>query len=95
MDTWDVLCAFGFKPDSEVLSDDKPGLSLRINKFKVSASFCLNMRFAHIVLITGHVSNSNNLSDLSFQMLQSVESSDQCAAIFSWNWRGVPSELLP
>ena len=83
--TWGMLMELGFLPDEEVISDIKPGLSFNFGNFKLSASSCINMRFAEIVLFTGALVTPRTIAEVQFEMSRCVQSSQQCAAWIVWH----------
>lgn len=83
-DTWDVLKKLGFLPDDEVVSDVRPGLSFDFGNFRLSASCCINMRFAEIVLFTGVMTTPRTIAEVQFEMPRQVQSAELCAAWIVW-----------
>jgi hypothetical protein len=82
--TWDVLKEFGFQEDATVNPLAPPGLSFDFGNFKLSACRVTNRWFADIVLFTGILSSSRNLTHVDFEIPQFVESKEQCAAYLVW-----------
>jgi len=93
--TWDVLMEFGFAPDSAVASDVAPGLSFDFGNFKLSASCCLSLRFAKVVLFSGVLTTPRRVAEVSFEMGRRVKSREECAAWIVWHLDQAAGIFIP
>lgn len=83
--TWAVLEEFGFTPDSTVISDVMPGLSLDFGNFKLSASAVMSKWFKPIVLFTGILATPRTLAEVCFELPRTIASRELLAAFLVYN----------
>lgn len=83
--TWEILKAFGFQPDTAVVSDIQPGLSYDFGNFTLSVSAVINLRFAEVIMCSGVLSTRRTLSEVHIEMPRQMESREQCAAWLAWS----------
>ena len=79
--TFEVLKEIGFTQDP---SQQQLGLSLSIGRFKLWALPCTNRWFVPIVLVTGHLDDGRNLSEISDELPAESESREQAVAYIAW-----------
>lgn len=82
--TWDLLRTLGFAEDQTVISDRQPGLSVDFGNLKLSASFGINRRFVHVVLLTGVIVTKRSICEINSELPPNVESIEQGMALVAW-----------
>ena len=83
--TWNLLPELGFAPDSKVVSDIMPGLSINFGNLKLSASYLMSMQFAKIVLLSGVLKTPDSIAEIHIEMPRQVSSREQCYAWIVWH----------
>ncbi len=84
IETWDTLQQLGFRPDSGVISDVMPGLSMDFGNFKLSASAVMSKWFRPVVLFTGWLRSPRSLADVHFELPRRVASREQLVALIAF-----------
>jgi hypothetical protein len=82
--TWDLLQELGFAPDSGVMSDVMPGLSIELGTLKLSASCVMSQRFRPVVLLTGWLRETRRIGEICDEMPRKFESREQGVAWLVW-----------
>lgn len=82
--TWNLFRELGFQHDSEVLSDDAPGLSIQCGNLDLSASWVLSLRFEKVVLLSGTFADGRTGALIESEMPLAVESREQGIAWLVW-----------
>jgi len=79
--TFEVLKEIGFTNEP---SQQRLGLSFRIGRFELCALPCTNKWFVPVVLITGHLYDGRNPSEISDELPAESESREQAVAYIAW-----------